>query len=233
MTKVITKTAPIYFANPVRAAAEAIATGRLGYIDTPAQGNARPAKVIWCADNGCFSDKFDEAKWWAWLESHAEHADGCVFAVAPDVVGDAAATRERSLPWLPKIRALGYPVAYVAQDGWDEVEVPWDEFDALFIGGSTEFKLGPVAAQATAEAKAKGKWVHMGRVNSRKRMQYAASIGCDSADGTYLVFGPEKNLPKLLAWVQELEDEVKASLDELDRELDELLEQGDEAFALA
>jgi hypothetical protein len=29
-------------------------------------------------------------------------------------------------------------------------------------------------------------------------LRYAASIGCDSADGTYLAFGPERNLSRLL-----------------------------------
>ena len=35
-----------------------------------------------------------------------------------------------------------------------------------------------------AEAKRRRKWVHMGRVNSERRIRYAASIGCDSIDGT-------------------------------------------------
>ena len=120
------------------------------------------------------------------------------------MVGDAAATLTRSAPWLSRIRGLGFPVAYVAQDGLPESSVPWDDIDALFIGGSTEFKLGPVAADAVAEAKQRGKWVHMGRVNSRKRLRYAASIGCDSADGTYLVFAPEKNLSNMLRWLDEI-----------------------------
>jgi hypothetical protein len=41
----------------------------------------------------------------------------------------------------------------------------------------------------------------MGRVNSQKRFSYAQSIGCDSADGTFLAFGPTQNLPRLLSWV--------------------------------
>jgi hypothetical protein len=66
------------------------------------------------------------------------------------------------------------------------------------IGGSTSWKLGPAAASLAAQARRLGKWVHMGRVNSLKRLRYAASIGCDSADGTYLAFGPERNLSRLL-----------------------------------
>jgi len=175
--------------------------GRLGYIDTPAQGNRRPDGVAWAADNGCFGKGYpgDEA-WLDWLAGM--DPSGCLFATAPDVVGDAPATLARSAPMLPRIRALGYPAALVAQDGLEALTVPWDELDVLFIGGSTEWKLGPHARALTAEAKARGKRVHMGRVNSERRYRYAAAIGCDTADGTYLTFGPNANLPRLLAWVR-------------------------------
>jgi hypothetical protein len=116
------------------------------------------------------------------------------------VVGDAAATLARSVPFLPKIRELGYPAALVAQDGLEDLEVPWDEFDVLFIGGSTDWKLGPAVRELVAEAKRRGKHVHMGRVNSAKRFRYAESIGCDTVDGTYLTFGPSVNLPRLMKW---------------------------------
>lgn len=65
----------------------------------------------------------------------------------------------------------------------------------------TEWKLGAACAELVAEAKAAGKWVHMGRVNSWKRFAYAGSIGCDSADGTYVKFGPSVNAPKVLGWL--------------------------------
>lgn len=194
-----------YYCNPTGDAVKHIKAGTLGYIDTPLQGNRRPIGVSWCADNSCFSDKFDEVKWWAWLEKHSNHASTCSFATAPDVVGDAKATLARSLPWLPRIRALGYPVAFVAQDGIEHTEVPWNDFDALFIGGTTDFKLGPIARAYAKEAKTRDKWLHMGRVNSLKRFRYAAAIGCDSVDGTYLVFGPDVNLPKLLGWIDDLD----------------------------
>lgn len=191
----------LYLANPCGpSVVEAMRDGRLGYIDTPAQGNIRPDGVAWCADNGCYSDKWEQGKWWRFLSANAHAADTCLFAVAPDVVGDAAATLERSAPWLPKIRALGYPAAFVAQDGLESLPVPWGDFDVLFIGGTTDWKLGAHARALVGEAKRRGKRVHMGRVNSERRYHYAMSIGCDSADGTYLTFGPDVNLPKLLAW---------------------------------
>lgn len=173
-------------------------------IATPKQGQAIPPHAVWCADNGCFGKGYPgDEDWFAWLQSFtAEERARCVFAVAPDVVADAAATLERSLPWLPRIRDLGYPAAFVAQDGLEDLEVPWDAFDVLFIGGSTEWKLGSHARAFAIGAKARGKHVHMGRVNSERRLRYAHHIGCDSVDGTYIAFGPDLNLPDVLAWVR-------------------------------
>lgn len=192
----------MYYANPsTPRVVAAMRDGKLGFIATPAQGNTRPDGVTWCADNGCFGKGYPgDAGWFGWLQKHAADAPTCAFAVAPDVVGDAAATLARSLPWLPQIRALGYPAALVAQDGLEALTVPWDAFDVLFIGGTTEWKLGRHARALIREAKERGKRVHMGRVNSAQRYRYAEHIGCDSVDGTYLTFGPDVNLPKLLAW---------------------------------
>lgn len=192
----------MYLANPCGpSVVDAMQAGRLGFIDTPAQGNKRPAGVTWCADNGCFGKGYPgDDKWLGWLEKNAYAAKDCLFATAPDVVGDAAATLTRSTPFLPKIRALGYPAALVAQDGLEHLDIPWEAFDVLFIGGSTEWKLGPAARELVRQAKQHGKQVHMGRVNSERRYRYAHEIGCDTADGTYLTFGPDVNLPRLLAW---------------------------------
>ena len=161
----------------------------------------------WAADNGCFAkgDKFDEAAWLEWLAALApDMRDACMFAVAPDVLCDPEATLRRSLPHLRAIRELGYRPAFVAQDGVEadmDRLIPWAEFDILFLGGSTEWKLDPErAGRVAAEALRRGKTVHMGRVNSRKRLRLAAAWGCESVDGTFLAFGPEKNLPRLLAW---------------------------------
>jgi hypothetical protein len=66
---------------------------------------------------------------------------------------------------------------------------------ALFIGGATDqFKLGPEVEAIVAEARARNVWVHMGRVNSLRRLAYAASIGCDSVDGTQWVRFRDKYL---------------------------------------
>jgi len=193
----------MYFANPTKTSVPEMRRRVLGYIDTPAQGNVRPRGVFWIADNGCFSNNFDQNKWISWLKFHAPHNGTCLFATVPDVVGNAAETLERSRPWFKPVREMNYPVAYVAQDGIERTRVPWSQFDTLFLGGSNEFKLGPIAREYAQRALQKGKTVHGGRVNSRLRYRYMQSIGATTVDGTFLVFGPQINLPRLLGWMHE------------------------------
>lgn len=204
----------LYYANPsTPSTREAMAAGHLGAIITPAQGNRVPPGVRWVADNGCGPGRGGigagypgDGPWLAWVASLDADPALCGFVVAPDVVGDAAATLARSAPFLPAIRAAGYPAAFVAQNGLEDLDVPWSSFDVLFIGGDTAWKLGPAARGLVAEAFARGKRVHMGRVNSLRRMRYAAAIGCHSVDGTFLAFGPDRNLPELLGWVRDAHD---------------------------
>jgi len=175
--------------------------GTLGLLNTPANGYAVRPGWTWAADNGCFNPRTyagDDA-WFAWLER--QNPDGCLFATAPDVVASHEATLVRSLPWLPRIRALGYPSAFVLQNGATSENVPWDEFDVAFVGGDDAFKLGG-ADCLIREAQRRGKRVHVGRVNSQRRYERFALMGVDSADGTFLAFGPDVNIPRLLAWVR-------------------------------
>lgn len=180
---------------------------RLGILAQP--GNTvhmRAAQYQWWAiDNGCFAqgERFNVEAFLFWL-SGLEHRAHCRFAVAPDVLLDAKATLERSAPILPRMRAMGYRPALVAQNGLESLRVPWSTFDCLFIGGDTEWKLSDAAKHLTAEALKRRKWVHMGRVNSYKRLRLAADWGCHSADGTYLKYGPDVLLPKLLSWLDRI-----------------------------
>lgn len=71
----------------------------------------------------------------------------------------------------------------------------------------TEWKLGAQAYGLAVEAKRRGMWVHMGRVNSFKRLLAAYQRGCDSVDGTFIAMGPDQNLPKVLGWLREINDQ--------------------------
>lgn len=220
----------------------------------------------WAADNGCFAkgDDFDVDAYLAYLAELVATVGVPLWATAPDVVGDYAATTRRSVPVLAQIRELGIPAAYVAQNGIEAHldAIRWDLFDVIFLGGSTEcvpcgyvrpvtesvcldcltvaedteklcpcggrrgmrrgcpecsrllteWKLGAGAREVVAEALRRGKRVHMGRVNSLRRLRYAQEIGCHTADGTFVKFGPAKNLPRMLRWLDTLRDEAAAAL---------------------
>ena len=183
--------------------------GIIGYIDTPAQGNKREPNVQWCADNGCFSSKWDSSQWWKWINRQERTMK---FAVCPDVVADWDGTRRLFEEWQPKMRAEGLPVALCAQDGAVESDIPWNDIDCLFIGGSTEWKLSPNTEQLVAAAAAQRTWAHIGRVNSYKRLRWARDIGANSADGTMLVFNPTKRLAELKRWLQMLDDSTPLPL---------------------
>lgn len=194
----------IYLTGSVTGVRDALDAHLIGYMATPNIGY-QMREWIWAADNGCFGNSYvgDDA-WYTWLGSHTEaQKDRCLFATAPDVVADAAATLSRSRPWLPRIRDLGYRAALVAQDGMTLDDVPWDEIDALFIGGTTEWKLGPAAALLIRETTTRGKHLHVGRVNSRRRYRRMASLGAHSVDGTHIAFSPDIHGPQVVAWVEE------------------------------
>ena len=169
---------------------------------TPMMGNALPDDRLWAADTGCFGapQKHSDDGYLRWLEKRHHGVDRCLFATAPDVVKDAHATMARSMPMLPRIREVGYKAALVAQDGLEEIDVPWDAFDCLFMGGSTEWKLGVHAKALMREARRQGKWVHCGRVNSKKRYLWSIAQGAHSSDGTFVAFGPDTNIPRLRRW---------------------------------
>ena len=178
----------------------------VGFMQTPMMGNRYHGDgVLWAADNGCFSkpDAFDLDEYLGWLRARP----GALFATAPDVVGDAAKTLERSLPILPLIREIGHRAAFVAQNGIEETEIPWSAFDCFFLGGDDDFKLSELAAELSLEARARGKWVHWGRVNSLKRLRLARDAGAHSADGTFVAYGPAKNVPRVRRWMETLDAE--------------------------
>lgn len=185
---------------------------RIGILCTPVTSYRpqRPLYRCWAADNGQYAPPGEKPKttveqWWSWLQK--QDPDGARFASAPDVVADWDATWERSAPWLERIRALGFPAALVAQDGCTPPQIfaTADEWDVLFIGGSTAWKLSHIVVDLIAAAHDLGRPVHAGRVNSYRRIAHFAAIGADTADGNFLGRAPDINVPRMLAWLDKLE----------------------------
>lgn len=134
-------------------------------------------------DNGCFAG-FDEVAFLSLLEREHDSRKLCRFVAVPDVVASARRTLEVFEHWRYKL--TGWNLALVAQDGQEDLSIPWEGIQAVFIGGSTKWKLGKAAADVCRAGKAVGKWVHAGRVNTPARFEYFAELGADSIDGTGL-----------------------------------------------
>jgi hypothetical protein len=154
-------------------------------------------RIPWAADNDCFAG-FDQDRYLDMLEAITYRA-GCLFVTCPDVVADAHATLRLFEQWRPALACVWasvneadvdpgqpthQPIALVAQDGLERLPVPWDQFETLFVGGSTQWKLGPHAAALIRHAKRHGKWVHVGRVNTLRRITWFKALGVDSIDGS-------------------------------------------------
>jgi hypothetical protein len=168
--------------------------------DTAARG------VPWAADNDAFNGWGERAA--ARFENMIDSIEGlpnCLFVTCPDVVGEAGLTDLLFEEWAPRLHAKGFPVAYVLQEDGIEYEprgIPWGAMSALFIGCATDAeKLGDRVRALVAAAKRRGMWVHMGRVNSARRIAHAREIGCDSVDGTGWVKWRDAHLARGLSLV--------------------------------
>jgi hypothetical protein len=160
-------------------------TGYVGRLVSPRAGNlARPGER-WAADNDRLK-AWDEGRFLKMLR-RLESWDRslCLFVAAPDFVtmtpngpvGDARKTLDLFEDWRGEIVGRGFPVALVGQDG---------------------------AEGLAREAKRRGKWVHMGRVNSQKRLRHAYEAGCDSVDGTGYSMFPDKYLKREIPYLARL-----------------------------
>jgi hypothetical protein len=134
-------------------------------------------------DNGAFAG-FNRQAFESLLERERHRRHLCRFVAVPDVVASARRTLEVFDRWYEEISQ--WPLALVAQDGQEDLPIPWDLIQAVFIGGSTEWKLSPHAQAVIKAAQALGKWVHAGRVNTPARYEYFEALGVDSIDGTGL-----------------------------------------------
>jgi hypothetical protein len=104
--------------------------------------------------------------------------------VIPDRVGDAAGTFELFEQWWPRLHGAGL-LLFALQDGMTAADVAQvcRPGVGLFVGGSTAFKERD--ARGWGEfARARSLYLHMGRVNSARRIAIAAEAGVHSVDGT-------------------------------------------------
>ncbi len=133
-------------------------------------------------DNGAFTE-FDEDKFLR-MANASKNNIFCKYIVMPDVVGDAQATFNQFRHYKNLLGLRSNQTAFVLQDGAETGNMPdWNEFDCLFIGGTTEFKMSHKAYTIAKEAISKGLYVHVGRVNTPVRI-IKWHGNCHSIDGS-------------------------------------------------
>lgn len=147
---------------------------------TPLTRFRRRSKMF-AIDNGAFSN-FNSKAFESLLNRERENRENCRFVAVPDVVGSARRTLECFEYWFPRLG--GWKLALVAQDGQEDLPIRWDLTDAIFIGGSTNWKLSRHAEAVIRAAQSQGKWVHVGRINEPDRFQKFWELGVDSFDGS-------------------------------------------------
>ena len=150
---------------------------QFGQLRTPLTKYAY-ADVTYAVDNGAFTE-FHKDRWLRLIEQAKQNKDKLLFVTMPDIVGSARRTSE--LFDLFKIADI--PKALVLQDGIENVDIPWNELEAVFIGGTDRFKESRSALDCCRTAKMLDKWVHVGRVNTIRRLDKFIGIA-DSIDGS-------------------------------------------------
>ena len=141
----------------------------------------------------------------AFLLAVRKLGQGADFIVVPDMVGAGLTSLRMSLLWLPFLQGVGRRRLLAVQDGMTrkDIEPLVSDTVGIFVGGTTEWKLATLGEWGAVKA-ATGCYLHVGRVNSRKRILLCGEAGADSFDGTS-VTRFAVHLPRLNKAIREAE----------------------------
>lgn len=152
-----------------------------------AKGALRTEGMPYALDNGAWTafqqgQPFDEGAFSRAVDLLGEKAD---WIVVPDIVAGGMASLEFSLRWLDRLKGCPTRLLLAVQNGMEpnDVRELLSPAVGLFVGGDTEWKLATVN-QWGQLARRRNCYLHVGRVNSAKRIALCAAAGAHSVDGT-------------------------------------------------
>ena len=149
---------------------------------------------VWCLDNGAWTAHQKGTEWNADLFVKLCHklGDGAQFVVVPDIVGGGLDSLQLSLSWLPRLDHVAQRRLIAVQDGMvpNDVRQYLNKRVGIFVGGSTEWKLETLRSWGCL-ARETGAYLHVGRVNSQRRIALCQDAGADSFDGTSVTCFPK------------------------------------------
>ena len=154
------------------------------------------AKGVWnnhgfpyAIDNGAWTayqkqEPFDAA---AFLGILATHGAGADFVVVPDIVAGGRASLDFSTVWIDRLQRLRLPLYLEVQDGMTPKDVDLiargPDLRGLFVGGTSSWKDATTPTWALFGHR-RDLRVHVGRVNTERRIRLCAGAGVDSIDGS-------------------------------------------------
>ena len=154
-------------------------------------GERRPTNPYAC-DNGVYAQFVKGVEWnvdmhnlWVSMIVNINDKLPPEWVLLPDAVGNWPRTVELAKAYTPFVKLYGYKTAIALQDGCDFDEVLQFNPDWVFVGGTTEWK-EQIIHSACEFFHARGIKVHVGRVNTVRRVKLCMSAGVDSVDGTTL-----------------------------------------------
>lgn len=142
----------------------------------------------YCLDNGAWHDHthakpFDSNRFQTLIDALGRQAD---FVIAPDIVCGGIASLQLSVVWLAPLLQRTSLVLVPVQNGMgpqDLVSIVLPNRIGIFIGGDTAWK-ETTMLQWGDFASQKGIYMHVGRVNTARRVKLAQAAGAWSIDGS-------------------------------------------------
>lgn len=151
-------------------------------------------------DNGAWSCHVQGLPWdeKAFRDAVSLFGDSADWVVLPDIVCGGKASLDKSMAWVHELRG-GCPMLIAVQDGMTDADIEpllREGIAGVFVGGSTEWKELSLPMWGALKRRT-GCYLHVGRVNSRRRIRLCGMAGADSFDGTSLTIYGEKTGDKL------------------------------------
>lgn len=150
-------------------------------------GSLNPKGRPYALDNGAWTahqqgTDFDIDAFMRAVDKVGEFAE---WIVLPDIVMGGQRSLDLSLSWLEKLAGLPSRLLIAVQNGIevDDVRSYLNPSVGIFVGGDTAWKEQTTPTWGSL-ARRRNCYLHVGRVNSQRRIGICAAAGADSFDGT-------------------------------------------------
>lgn len=172
--------------------------GRIGSLVSPGWWKTPVPFAPYALDNGAF--KGFQAERFIKLCEKAKRHQPPLWVAVPDCVADRDETLRLWDEWARRVADYRWPLAFVVQDGMTPEDVP-AQADVVFVGGSDRWKFRNLHLWTE-----NFKRVHVGRVNTERHLWQAQDSGAESCDGTGWFRDVHEELPKLIRFLDGMQN---------------------------